>query len=229
MRPFYILGLLILAFATADAQTYKPLRDSAAAYREKQNYKAAFRFLSKGIELSVGFGPYHDDLLAVAELACLSGQNDTAFYYLNRLLRAGEVEMITSDAQYDPYLKNLMSDGRWGKLYEQALEIKTRNQLRDNASIASCVEFGDSLKNWSNAAVNKIIDSVKTGRGLYDCLRHFDHYPIIQRKSDSDLFVFSVRINDSTYSFYDVQLPHHYRPTVSYPILFDLHGAVGMN
>jgi predicted esterase len=229
MRRIYVLGLLTLVLVAADAQTNRVFSDSAAAYRKKQDYKAAFRFLSKGIELSVGYGPYHDDLLAVAELACLSGQNDTAFYYLNWLLNTGEFEMITCDAQNDYYLKNLQSDGRWWKLFGHANDIKNNEQLRDRASIAACIEYQDSLKNWSNAAVNKIIDSVKTGRDLYNRFRHFDRYPMMRRKSDSDLVVFSVRINDSTYSFYDVQLPHHYRPTVSYPILFDLHGAVYVN
>jgi predicted esterase len=223
-----MVGLLIFGYLAAGGQTYKAYRDSAEGYRGKKDFQTAFRFFSKGIELAKGW-PYHDDLLEAAELGCLSGRPDTALFYLKWLADVGEYDMIIYDARADPDLKVLQSDGRWWNLFRQASDRKNQEQLRDNASIAACVAFADSLKAWSAAAFNKIINIHGTDIDLYRRLRAFDQYPNIRRSSDTDLQVFPVKVNDSTYSFYQVQLPQGYRPSQSYTVLFDLHGAVASN
>jgi hypothetical protein len=118
-------------------------------------------------------------LLSAAELGCLSGRPDTALYYLTWLLNVGEYDMIIYDAHFDPDLKLLESNEKWWMLFSRANDVKIHEQLKDNGSIAACVEYQDSLKAWSDNAVRRTIDSGGTATELYRRLRTFDRHPAI--------------------------------------------------
>ena len=227
MKPFILAVLISSSTISASSQDYQQLRDSAARMREQKKDSTAFRLLTFGIKRANGH-PYHNDLYDAAALASLTHQKDTAFYYLNQLLAEGELEMVSCSAQGDPDFQNLKSDRRWGSLMGTAYRLKNEENLRKMGAIADCIRRQDLLRSYSDSALNHLLFQNPGSRELYKRLRHFTQFPTVENTS-RQLRAFGVQINDSTYSFYEVQLPDHYEPTKAYPLLLVLHGAVQMN
>ncbi len=224
---------LLLAFSFgflisgAESQTYNQLRDSAGKYREKKDYASAFNLLSRGIKIAPGH-PYHNDIYDAAALASLIESYDTAWYYLNHLVNEGEYDMITCDANSDPDFKNLRHQGKWGQFIGQIYKAKNEEDLRKVSAIASCVSYQNQLKFYSDSVLIQISGGKYTDQQLLTRLNLYQGFPPIIREK-GELLIFATRINDSTHSFYGVQLPASYNPSVSYPLLLVLHGAVYQN
>ena len=225
----YLLLILSLFFLIegTKSQTYSQLRDSAAKFREKKEYTSAFKLLSKGMSLTEN--PYHNDLYDAAALASIIHMSDTALYYLNRLINAGEYDMIICDARNDADFKNLQTNDKWWQLIGKASKRKTDEDIRRMSAMVSCVNYQDQLKFFSDSVLNHLLERKYTDKELLKQLNHYNRFPLISRKQKRELIPFAVRINDSTHSFYEVQLPYNYNATLSYPILIVLHGAVFMN
>lgn len=226
---YYLLLTLSLFFLTKStkSQTYNQLRDSAAKFREKKEYASAFNLLSKGIALTGN--PYHNDLYDAAALASIIQLNDTALYYLNRLIDQGEYDMITCDARNDANFKGLQANDKWWQLIEKASKRKTDEDIRKMSAIATCVNYQDQLRFFCDSVLNLLLEKKYTGKELLKQLKNYNQFSPIKMKQKRELLVFANKINDSTHSFYEVQLPDNYNTSVSYPILLVLHGAVFMN
>ena len=97
------------------------------------------------------------------------------------------------------------------------------------ASIASCIDKENKLKHFSDSVLSLALATPFTGKQLWKVLNNYHWYPKIEREDQKALMSFGVKINDSTWSFYNVQLPVNYNPKVSYPLLLVLHGAVFQN
>jgi len=225
-----ILHLLCILFLVerAECQTYNQLRDSAGKLRESKDYAAAFRLLSEGIRIAPNH-PYHNDIYDAAALGSLLQLNDTVFHYLGHLLSEGEYEMITCDAKNDPDFKNVQNDERWWRLIGFASKMKDDEERKKISAVANCISYQDNLKFYTDSILSALIRKQETGEHLKYLINHYNQFPPILRKGNSDLIVFSIKINDTTNSFYEVQLPHDYNNLVSYPILLVLHGAVSQN
>jgi predicted esterase len=228
MKGHLLLALSVIFFIkSAECQTYSQLRDSAAKIRENKDYVAAFNLLSRGIKIAPGH-PYHNDIYDAAALASQIENYDTAYYYLNHLLNEGEYDMITCDANSDPDFKNLRHQEKWGKFIGQIYKMKNDEELRKVSAIASCVSYQDQLKFYSDSVLIHLSGGKYTDQLLLRLLNSYQQFPFIKRKK-SELLVFATKINDSTRSFYEVQLPADYNASVSYPLLLVLHGAVYQN
>ncbi|MEJ0105239.1 MAG: hypothetical protein WDO19_22950 [Bacteroidota bacterium] len=229
MKLFYLLFLSILFLpVNVDSQTYFQLRDSASKYRDAKDYNTAFRLLSQGIAVAADH-PFHNDLYDAASLASLVQLYDTAFYYLYRLLDAKEYDMISCEARNDADFKNLQNDKRWWPLIGKTGKMKINEDIRKFSAIAACVSYQQRLRFYSDSVLASKITQQQSGEQLFHLLNHYSQYPVINRKSKHELVQFASMINDSTTSFYEVQLPYNYNPSVSYPLLLVLHGAVFMN
>jgi predicted esterase len=227
MKYFLLTLALFFLIQSTKSQTYGQLRDSAGKFREKKEYAAAFKLLSQGISLSEH--PYHNDLYDVAALASIMQMNDTALYYLNRLMDEGEYDMILCDAKNDPDFKGLHTNDKWWPLIEKVYKRKTDEDIRKMSAIASCVNYQDQLKFFSDSVLNHLLEKKYTGKELLKKLNHYNQFPPVKMKQKRELLVFAAKINDSTHSFYEVQLPDNYNTSISYPVLLVLHGAVFMN
>ena len=223
-----LLLILSLFFsANGQSQTYDQLRESAAKFREKKNYDSAFKLLSKGIASTDN--PYHNDLYDVAALASITHQNDTAHYYLNRLMNEGEFDMITCDAANDADFKGLRNNDKWWQFIGKVYKKKTDEDIRKMSAIASCVSNQEQLRFYTDSVLNHLLEQKYTGKELVSKLTNYNQFPLIEMKQKRELLVFAVKINDSTHSFYEVQLPDNYNSSISYPVLLVLHGGVAMN
>jgi predicted esterase len=228
MKHYFLLTLsLFFLIESTKSQTYYQLRDSAAKFREKKEYAAAFTLLSKGISLTEN--PYHNDLYDVAALASIIQMNDTALYYLNRLINEGEYEMILSDAKNDPDFKSLQANDKWWLVIGKASKRKTDEDIRKMSAIVSSVNYQDHLRFFSDSVLNQLLEKKYTGKELLKQLNHYNQFPPVKMKQKRGLLVFAAKINDSTHSFYEVQLPDNYNTSISYSVLLVLHGAVFMN
>jgi hypothetical protein len=217
-----------LTFTSSPPLTYRQLRDSSAKFRDRKVYDTAFALLAEGIKIASR--PYHDDIYGAAALASLCGWTDTAFYYLKWLLREGEFGMITGDASTDCDLFNLrQSADRWWKLVGEAEEMRVQNDLRARSAVFRCIRRQDSLTEWQNSATVALLRKPRSGAQLAAALRGYNSFPRINLPQKRALLSFAVPINDSTESYYAVQLPDGYDPSRSYPLLLVLHGAVFMN
>src|SRR5580658_3138812 len=213
--------------SAAECQTYKELRDSAAKVREKKDFGAAYRLLTAGMRLANE--PYHNDIYDAAALASLTGMKDSALFYLDRLLREGEWDMILCDAAGDADLKPLQRDDRWWRLYERAATMKNDHQMRAIAAAAGCVRYADSLNAFFDSAVASLSTPGVTDNQLLLLLQQYNQFPGIDSQYQNSLLALPLKINDSTWSFYAVQLPRNYNPSIPHPLLLVLHGAVFMN
>lgn len=227
MKYRFLLILSFFLIQNTQGQTYLQLRDSSARFREKKDYATAFNLLTQGIRLTNT--PYHNDLYEIAALASLIHLNDTAIYYLNRLMNEGEYDMITCEARNDVDFKDLQTNDKWWQLFRKASSRKTDEDIRKMSAIVSCVSYQDQLKFFSDSVLNHYSEKKYPGKELEQLISHYNQFPTITTKQKRELLVFAVRINDSTHSFYEVQLPQNYSPSKSYPLLVVLHGAVNMN
>ncbi|MEJ7678997.1 MAG: hypothetical protein WKG06_14320 [Segetibacter sp.] len=108
--------------------------------------------------MSLTDNPYHNDLYDVAALASIIHMNDTAFYYLNRLMDQGEYDMITCDAKNDADFKGLQANDKWWQLIGKASKRKTDEDIRKMSAIASCVNYQDQLRFFSDSVLSHLLE-----------------------------------------------------------------------
>jgi len=211
----------------ADCQTYNELRDSAAKVREKRDFATAFRLLTDGMRRTEH--PYHNDLYDAAAYASLAGMSDSAFFYLDRLLREGEIDMVQYGAPSDEDFKPLFKDDRWRQLNRRADKARRDRQFRLIAAVAGCVRYADAMNAFFDSAVAALSAPGLTDIQFFRRLQRFNRFPGIDSQHRNGLLALPAKINDSTLSFCAVQLPGNYDPAVPHPLLLVLHGAVFMN
>jgi predicted esterase len=222
-----LLLCTILLGRTAEGQTYQELRDSAARIRDKGDYITAFTLLTRGMRLARH--PYHNDVYDAAALATLAGLNDSALAYLTHLLNERELSMIIDQAREDREFARLQTDERWQRMYRQAVEMRVDRDIRKIAAVDNCIRDRDRMNAYSDSVLAALSSAAPTGQQLVRLLKGYDRFPPIEARHRNDLWALPVEINDSTVSFYAVQLPRDYDPSIPCPLLLVLHGAVYIN
>lgn len=207
----------ILGCTTTQGQSKNPALDSMGANMGRQNWKAAIHWALKAAETNPEEKYWR--YLNAADFASRDKNADLAIQYASLVVDSE----IATNAYFGKSFDWLRDNPRWKELMDKVAQARQRERQQRIQASLPFRSYQKELVEQANQQLGSFT-KIASDPQLYQQLRKT--HPTHTYSRTGQYQYAWLRLADSLEFPYLVQLPTHFDPTKSYPLVVVLHGAV---